>query len=141
MADYKDPLAGTPKKATHTTNGVDNINEENNLRSGIIFEENGLMDLCTDNFDYFTAIDYVGKPQPDNPNVIQMNGDWVELERYDKEEVLNMLMDPNDDLALTENNLALLQSDFSYEHSLYFANAQGNNPLCQKCQKTSETLF
>ncbi len=114
MADYKDPLAGTPKKATHTTNGVDNINEENNLRSGIIFEENGLMDLCTDNFDYFTAIDYVGKPQPDNPNVIQMNGDWVELERYDKEEVLNMLMDQNDDLAHTENNLALLQNDFYY---------------------------
>ena len=85
--------------------------------------------LRTNEFDYLTAMDYVGKPKPGNPNVIQMNGEWVELKRYDKKEIMGLLIDPDDDLALTEKNLALLNSDFSYEFSLYFAYAQGKSPL------------
>ena len=85
--------------------------------------------LRTNEFDYLTAMDYVGKPVPGNPNVIQMDGEWVELKRYDKKEIMGLLIDPKDDLAVTEKNLALLNSDFSYEFSLYFANTQEKSPL------------
>lgn len=90
--------------------------------------------LRTNSFDLFTAMNYVGRPDLDNPNVIRFNGDWVELVRYNKKEVEKMLLDPDDDLALTEKNLALLRSDFSYEYSLYFANAQGTAPL-EECMR------
>ena len=85
--------------------------------------------LRTNEFGHLTAMDYVGKPVPGNTNVIQMDGEWVELERYGKKEIKGMLIDPTDDLALTEKDLAHLNSNFSYEYSLYFANAQGKNPL------------
>ncbi len=90
--------------------------------------------LRTGSFDNFTAMSYVGKPESDNPNVIQYDGSWMELTRYNKKEVEKMLLDPNDDLALTEKNLSLLHSDFSYEYSLYFANVQGENPL-EECMR------
>ena len=87
------------------------------------------LNLRTNEFDNLTAMHYVGSPEPDNPNVIQYNGEWVELKRYSKEEVSGMLINPDDDLALTEKELALLYSDFSYEYSIYFAKAKGEDAL------------
>ena len=87
------------------------------------------LNLRTNVFDNLTAMHYVGSPEPDNPNVIQYNGEWVELKRYSKEEVSGMLINPDDDLALTEKGLALLYSDFSYEYSIYFAKAKGEDAL------------
>ena len=77
-------------------------------------------------------MEYIGRPQPENPNVIQLNGEWTELKRYDKDEISCMLIDPSDDLALTKKNLSLFYSKFSYEYSLYFACAKGKDPL-KKC--------
>ena len=34
--------------------------------------------LVTDKFDYFTTISYVGSPQESNPNVVKLDGAWVE---------------------------------------------------------------
>jgi hypothetical protein len=95
--------------------------------------------LRTGSFDFFTAMNYVGRPDPDNPNVIPYYGAWVELTRYNKMEVEKMLLDPDDDLALTEKNLSLLRSDFSYEYSLYFANAQGKAPL-EECMRQFKAM-
>ena len=94
--------------------------------------------LTTDDFDYFTTINYVGKPCEQNPNVVKIDGTWVELDRYCKDEILQMLIDPADDLALTEKNLQLLCNPFSYEYSFYFANAKGKNPLRQCLQQLNQ---
>ncbi len=85
--------------------------------------------LCSDVFDYITAMNYVGAPVNDNPNVVKIYDNWIELERYSKEEIMKMLLDPSDDLPVTEKNLELLCNDFSYEYSFYFANAKGKKPL------------
>lgn len=85
--------------------------------------------LCTNYFDYFTVMDHVGRPKEDNPNVVQIDGCWVELERYCKQEIMDMLVDPEDDLSVTEDGLGELNSKFSYEYSFYFANANGRNRL------------
>ena len=94
--------------------------------------------LTTDDFAYFTTINYVGKPCEQNPNVVKIDGTWVELDRYCKDEILQMLIDPADDLALTEKNLQLLCNPFSYEYSFYFANAKGKNPLRQCLQQLNQ---
>lgn len=95
--------------------------------------------LTTDYFEYFTTMGYVGGPQEDNPNVVKLAGEWVELERYSKDEILHMLINPADDLALTEENLKFMRSTFSYEYSIYFANAHGKNPI-QKCREQLQKM-
>lgn len=85
--------------------------------------------LCTNEFDFVTVLDYVGCQKDDNPNVVQIDGCWVELERYCKQEILDMLIDPEDDLPVSEQDLRTLNSKFSYEFSFYFANASGRNKL------------
>ena len=85
--------------------------------------------LCSNEFDYITTMNYVGTPIDDNPNVVKIYNNWIELERYSKEEIMKMLIDPSDDLSLSEKNLELLCNDFSYEFSFYFANAKGKKPL------------
>jgi hypothetical protein len=85
--------------------------------------------LCSNEFDFITAMNYVGTPIDDNPNVVKIYNNWIELERYSKEEIMKMLIDPSDDLSLSEKNLELLCNDFSYEYSFYFANAKGKKPL------------
>ena len=64
--------------------------------------------LRTHEFKYFTVLEYVGREDEGNPNVVRIGGEWIELERYSKEEVLQMLIDPEDDLAITEKDTALL---------------------------------
>ncbi len=71
--------------------------------------------------------------------MIQYNGEWVELERYGKEEISGMLINPDDDLALTEKELALFYSDFSYEYSIYFAKATGEDSL-KKCMSQFQKM-
>ena len=87
--------------------------------------------LRVNRFNFFTAMEYVGAEDEGNPNVVRINGEWVELERYCKEDVLRMLVNPEDDLALAEKDTALLCGDFSYEYSFYFAKASGVRPLAQ----------
>lgn len=87
--------------------------------------------LRTNSFDYFTLMSYIGTPDDNNPNVVKVCGEWVELDRYSKDEIMNMLIDPKDDLPLTLDNLSLLCNNFSYEYSFYVAKASGKNPLLQ----------
>lgn len=82
-------------------------------------------------FDYFTVLNYVGHKDENNPNVVQMYGQWIELDRYCRDEVMEMLINPDDDLPLTEKDTDLLCNDFSYEYAYYFANASGEHPLAQ----------
>ncbi len=78
-----------------------------------------------------TFITHKGQSDVANPNVIKLNGEWVELERYSHKEVMEMLVNPEDDLSLSNNNLKLFNNDFSYEYSFYVVQAFGQNPLSQ----------
>ena len=85
--------------------------------------------LCTNQFDFVTTMDYAGSQKEDNPNVVLIDGCWVELDRYCKQEIIDMLIDPEDDLPVSDKDLSMLNSKFSYEFSFYFANASGKNML------------
>lgn len=85
--------------------------------------------LCTNDLDVVTFMNYVGEKDDSNPNVVIIDGQWIELERYCKDEILAMLIDPIDDLAISEETLKLFCNKFSYEYSFYTANAKGKNAL------------
>lgn len=88
--------------------------------------------LRTNKFDYFTVMNYVGHEDESNPNVVKIYDKWVELDRFSKEEILNMIVNPRDDLPLRMKDLDTLCDMFSYEYSFYIANASGAKPL-EKC--------
>lgn len=85
--------------------------------------------LCASDFNVVTTCRYVGEPKSDNDNVVQVHDEWVELERYQKDEIMSMLINPDDDLALTSENLALLTNEFSYEFGVHFAQSTSEQPL------------
>ena len=89
----------------------------------------------TDVFDYVTMMSYIGHPIADNPNVVNINKHWVELERYSKEEIMQMLINPSDDLALTSESLNKLCNDFSYDYSFYMATGNGYDGLADCLQQ------
>ena len=96
--------------------------------------------LRSNEFDYITAMNYVGTPIDDNPNVVKIYNNWIELKRYSKDEIMKMFIDPSDDLPLSEKNLELLCNDFSYEYSFYFANAKGKKPLSSCMEQFKNTM-
>lgn len=85
--------------------------------------------LHVNDIDIFTLIKFIGQADSTNPNVIKLNGEWVELERYCRDELMEMLLDHKDDLRIKHNDLSLFKSDFSYEYTFYMAQASGKNPL------------
>ena len=87
--------------------------------------------IPSENFDYVTAMTYIGKKVKSNPNVVKINKTWVELERYSKEEIMQMLIEPTDDLALTDEQLQLLCSWESSNFKIYFAKSKGEDSLRQ----------
>lgn len=88
--------------------------------------------LRTNKFDYFTVMNYVGHEDESDPNVVKIYDEWVELGRFSKDEILNMIVNAGDDLPLGNEDLGTLCDMFSYEYSFYIANASGAKPL-EKC--------
>ena len=81
---------------------------------------------------FATIITLVGENSNNNPNVVKINETWGLLERYRKEEILQMLIDPSDDLAFTTEQLHLLYDEESMEHQYFIVKAKGDLPL-QQC--------
>ena len=83
----------------------------------------------TNVLDVVTVMNYVGKKDDSNPNVVFINDQWVELERYSKDEIMEMLVEPSDSPAFKPNNLMLFRSESSYQYSFHVANAKGEHAL------------
>ena len=95
--------------------------------------------LISNDLGFNTITKYVGHPVDDNPNVVNLDGEWVELDRVSKEEITDMLIDPTDDLALTKENLSLLYNDYSYEYGIYQVQSNAEHPL-QDCLAQLEKM-
>lgn len=95
--------------------------------------------LTSDSLDVNTIVKYVGHPIESNPNVVNIFKEWVELDRVCKSEIMSMLMNPDDDLALTEKDLEFFNNRFSYEYSIYQVESNSEHPL-QDCHKQLEKM-
>lgn len=71
--------------------------------------------------------------------MVKINKVWVELERYSRDEIMQMLMDPTDDLALVEKELQLLCNWESRLFRFYITKSKGEQPLLQ-CREQLEKM-
>ena len=69
--------------------------------------------------DVLTLQEFVGHPVLEDKNVVNMRGVWQRLDRISGEEVCKLLINPDDEKALTEKDLELFNNDFSYEYAVY----------------------
>lgn len=73
--------------------------------------------FCPHESTVITLQEYVGHEMPDDPNVVLLDHEWQRLDRISGAELCGMLVDPSDELPLTERDLELFNSEFAYEFS------------------------
>lgn len=69
-----------------------------------------------------TTYEYVGHAVKEDPNVVKI-GTWVKINRMSHEEIMSLLVNPEDELPMSETELENYNSSFSYEYSAYFASS------------------
>ena len=80
-----------------------------------------------------TTYEYVGHDVKEEPNVVKI-GTWVRINRMSHEEIMNLLVNPKDELPISEAELANYNSKFSYEYSVYFASSTSRKGI-EECLK------
>ncbi len=90
--------------------------------------------LCQDDKNILTICEYVGREKKNDPNVVKL-GCWVRLDRFSNEEIMKMLIDPEDESPLTDIDLMNYNSKFSYEYSAYIAYSRSKKGIEDCLQK------
>ena len=80
-----------------------------------------------------TTYEYVGHDVKEDPNVVKI-GTWVRINRMSHEEIMNLLVNPKDELPISEAELENYNSKFSYEYSAYFAGSTSKKGI-EECLK------
>ena len=75
-----------------------------------------------------TISEYVGHQVMNDPNVVKMNT-WVRLDRISHEEIMKMLINPDDEAPITEKELENYNSQFSYEFNAYTAKSKAKSGI------------
>ena len=80
-----------------------------------------------------TTYEYVGHDVKEDPNVVKI-GTWVRINRMSHAEIMNLLVNPKDELPISEDELENYNSKFSYEYSAYFASSTSKKGI-EECLK------
>ena len=78
-----------------------------------------------------TISEYVGHQVKNDPNVVRMYS-WVRLDRISHEEIMQMLINPDDEAPIDEKELENYNSQFSYEFNAYKAKSKAKRTI-QDC--------
>jgi hypothetical protein len=78
-----------------------------------------------------TISEYVGHQVKNDPNVVRMYS-WVRLDRISHEEIMQMLINPDDEAPINEKELENYNSHFSYEFNAYIAKSKAKRGI-QDC--------
>lgn len=62
---------------------------------------------------------YVGHEVPEDNNVVLLTGVWQRLDRTNSQELTDIFINPEDECALTKEDLAKLNDKYSYEYAAY----------------------
>ena len=80
-----------------------------------------------------TTYEYVGHEVKGEPNVVKM-GSWTRINRMSHEEIMNLLVNTEDELPISEAELKNYNSKFSYEYCAYFASSTSKKGI-EECLK------
>ena len=75
-----------------------------------------------------TISEYVGHEVKNDPNVVKICT-WVRLDRISHEEIMQMLINPDDEAPITEKELENYNSQFSYEFNAYLAKSKAKGGI------------
>ena len=78
-----------------------------------------------------TISEYIGHQVKNDPNVVKMDT-WVRLDRISHEEIMQMLINPDDEAPIVEKELENYNSQFSYEFNAYKAKSKAKRGI-QDC--------
>lgn len=78
----------------------------------------------TDENDVIVLQEYVGHEDANDHNVILRRGVWQRLDRISGKEICNLLVNPDDEMPLTDADLELFNNKFSYEFASYQVTSQ-----------------
>ena len=75
-----------------------------------------------------TISEFVGHQVKNDPNVVKMDT-WVRLDRISYEEMMQMLINPDDEAPIEEKELENYNSQFSYEFNAYKAKSKAKSGI------------
>lgn len=78
-----------------------------------------------------TISEYIGHEVKNDPNVVKMDT-WVRLDRISHEEIMQLLINPDDETPINEKELENYNSQFSYEFNAYKAKSKAKQGI-QDC--------
>ena len=75
-----------------------------------------------------TISEYVGHEVKNDSNVVKMDT-WVRLDRFSYDEIMQMLINPDDEAPIDERELENYNSQFSYEFNGYLAKSKAKSGI------------
>ena len=75
-----------------------------------------------------TISEYIGHQVKNDPNVVKMDT-WVRLDRISHEEIMQLLINPDDEAPINEKELENYNSQFSYEFNAYKAKSKAKSGI------------
>jgi len=92
-----------------------------NIRHPEIIGEDEFPFTCnTHDKRVLTVFEYVGHQEKKDSNVVKLDT-WVKLERISNQEIMDLLINPEDEAPITEKDLEFFNSESSYEFTAYKA--------------------
>ena len=90
------------------------------------------------NKNSLTTLEFVGHPVESDSNVVQLLGNWIRVDRQNKKDICQLLVDPTDELALTNKDIASFTSNLATEQAAFIAHGHGEHPLQECVDQLSE---
>lgn len=75
-----------------------------------------------------TISEYIGHQVKNDPNVVRMDT-WVRLDRISHEEIMQLLINPDDEAPIDEKELENYNSQFSYEFNAYISKSKAKSGI------------
>ena len=87
-------------------------------------------DLYHPNNKVLTVQEYVGHEVDDDPNVVNIDGEWMRLTRKTGREIFEMLVNSEDEYPMADEDLRLFNNSFSYEYNVYLLSSKSEKGIC-----------
>ena len=76
-----------------------------------------------------TSFEFVGQPDANDSNVVKLLDNWIRIDRHSKSEIRKLLLDPADDLPISDWSLRDFDSNLATEFAAFIVHGQGEHPL------------
>ena len=91
--------------------------------------------INADDRTIITLQEYVGQEVKEDTNVINIRGEWVRLSRLQKSKLMELLVNPLDELPINEEDLERFDNEYSYNINVYTATSSKKDAIMDCMEK------